>query len=532
MKKAILSTIMMIITTICQGQLTPNFDGVVGTYQRTLVGTGFNDETSNLQVLVDDVSSQPNGGTIIISGEMTLSRVLMKSNVHIDISKGTVLKGAISPMFDIARRSQTEIENIKIFCSNCDRTKPNDDITEKYVIDISHLNSNDRYRAFQLGNVFNFWISDYYVQDNKSIWSSMSLNPIINTISTNGETHQGLWDYDVIASPTKGDVRYAHGETFHTGYGLIQVQCAKNVNFEQLSGVGGVTLRLESGASIQYVGTENEREHGVVKGIKAYDLFLENGFTCVSMSPHGRINEDVYLDNIRSKSSVYTVDFSAGFFDRELRVLDTDPTIVDPVKFKKGRFIGPIIIKAIHGEFGTSAVGRKVEYDYIEKAFRDANPWTSLPMETSNTRIIASAPPLGYHSIPFEGATPNIVEGEYTATIDGSITSTGFPSCITSFYNNITYEDDRNNVDCSALGISDFKKGDVQFFPNPVIDILTINHPISSSITIYDSIGKLIFKKIAPEATSLIDVTNYNTGLYYFKVTSIYGTKAERIIIK
>ncbi|MGA9637877.1 T9SS type A sorting domain-containing protein [Flavobacterium sp.] len=521
-------------------QFTQQFDGVVGSYERTLAVSNFSDGTVALQALIDDVAAQATGGTIKLSGNIKLSNIYLKSNVHIDFAKGTVIKGDListkAAIFEIGNTA-TPIQNVKLFCSQSDRTKPNDDITEKFVFDIAEFGMNGKVRAIMLSNVTNFWLSDIYIKDALTQFNGITMNPLIVQTSTDNTVHQGLRDYQILGSPSKGDVRNIYGKDQHYGYGLIQIQAARDVNFVKLSGNGGVILRMESGSGIQFVGTDNEQTLGTIKGIKASDISQTNGFAAVMMSPHGRVNGDVYMENVKATSSAFAVVMATGFFDSELK--DTNGDLVDPIKFKKGRFTGPIIIKNVDAVFGLNAYGRlSQEYNYVEKSVQAQYPWATRTVspEADNVRIIPSAATIGHLSLPSKGATPDIVEGEYVAQIDGPITSSGFQPCISSYYKNTLYENDNKNVDCSILSVEDNMKTNEAYllYPNPSNNNVTIQHPLNSKIAVYDYLGRMVKSMgLVNTNASSLDVSSFPEGIYIIQIISEKGLiESKSLIVK
>ncbi|MCG9793695.1 T9SS type A sorting domain-containing protein [Flavobacterium algicola] len=545
MKNKITLLTIILFVTLGSGlkmnaQFAPQFDGIVGSYEKILVVNNFNDGTAALQALIDDVTLQATGGTIKLSGNIKLSNIYLKSNVHIDISKGTIIKGDLTltkaAIFEIGD-TPTLVENVKIFCSQSDRSKPNDDLTEKFVFDLTEFGMNGKIRAIMLSNVANFWLSDIYIKDALTQFNGITLNPYIIQTSTDNSVHQGLRDYKIIGSPSKGEIRNVYGKDQHYGYGLIQIQSARNVNFVKLSGNGGVILRMESGSNIQYVGTDNEQELGIIKGIKASDINQTNGFAAVMMSPHGRVNGDVYLENIKSTSSTFAIVMATGFFDAELK--DANGNLVDPVKFKKGRFAGPIVIKNVDATFGINAYGRLgQEYSYVEKGIQAQYPWATLTVspETDKARIMPSAAAIGHLCLPSKGGTPDIVEGEYVAQIDGPVTSSGFKSCINSFYNNTLYENDSKNVDCSTLSLkkNQLNPNVFSLYPNPTTEYVAINWTVQTNrLEVYNASGILVqsVSKLEDVNTFNLNVTGYAKGIYFVKMITNDGIIAKRIIV-
>lgn len=532
------------------------FDGEVGSYKLSLSGKGFgaeNDITTELQALIEDVSSQAEGGTIVLSGEIQIKRIYLRSNVHLNIQKGTVIRGSYSKpaIINLSSDSEDHIENVAIYCGNCDRSAPNNDDSEKYIIDVSEYSMGDGFRAFMLGSVSNFWISDFYVRDVKTRFSALTMNPIMRDMTNDPEVHKALRDWEVVDSPCKGDIRYSHTENAHTGYGLVQTQSARNVYFEQISGVGGVTLRMESGAGIQFVGTDNEREKGTITGIVARDVSLTNGFSTVTLSPHGRVNGSVSLEDIRAYSSALAIKIATGFFDRELNIeVDGEKVLIDSVKFRKGRFEGPVIVKDAHSVFGLNASGRYGhEYLYVEKSIRDEYPWDSLTYmaETQKSKRIPSITTLGYKSIPNANAVADTLEGEYYAEIEGKVTGEGYPDCIDYHYGFTVFEDDKENVDCSLYPPDPNPDPDPDttttsslqiryeravVFPNPAGDRFYVTHKSASKISIFNSCGSLVMLS-DPESNGITEIgtTEFPKGLYFIRIRTEKELINERLLI-
>ena len=78
------------------------------------------------------------------------------------------------------------------------------------------------------------------------------------------------------AMPTDGTIRNLTAYNCQYGYGLIQAGAARSVHFENLHGVGGVTLRLETGPKEM-----NEPQWGGVCDIIAKNISCTDGHAAV-----------------------------------------------------------------------------------------------------------------------------------------------------------------------------------------------------------------------------------------------------------
>jgi hypothetical protein len=91
--------------------------------------------------------------------------------------------------------------------------------------------------------------------------------------------------------------------------------------------------------------------------------------------------------------------------------------------------------------------------------------------------------------------------------------------------------------DLDAVGIIhgtlDFSEDliDFEFFPNPVIDCLTINSEKQAIITIYDMAGKFV-TEFRHESTTTIHPTNWQSGLYTIKIQGDQRIFFKKIMIE
>ncbi len=87
-------------------------------------------------------------------------------------------------------------------------------------------------------------------------------------------------------------------------------------------------------------------------------------------------------------------------------------------------------------------------------------------------------------------------------------------------------------ANAAALKTDSFSKNTIDVFPNPVQDILKITNDIGdlSSVKVYSVTGKLL---LAVESNiKEIDMTNFDSGMYFIKITTTAGTNRSFKIIK
>ncbi|WP_400075439.1 T9SS type A sorting domain-containing protein [Winogradskyella sp. R77965] len=87
-----------------------------------------------------------------------------------------------------------------------------------------------------------------------------------------------------------------------------------------------------------------------------------------------------------------------------------------------------------------------------------------------------------------------------------------------------------NSSSNSALGISGVEMNDINIYPNPASDKVTIvsNNPIDS-IEVYDILGKQI-KTL--KSTNQIDVSDLNVGIYLFKIWIEKQVQTKKVVVE
>ncbi len=86
------------------------------------------------------------------------------------------------------------------------------------------------------------------------------------------------------------------------------------------------------------------------------------------------------------------------------------------------------------------------------------------------------------------------------------------------------------NEGMQVLNINEVKEGDIQIYPNPTSDRITINFKgeILKSVTIYNQLGR----KVKEATTDDVDISNLSNGIYFVKITSQNGKIVTKKIIK
>lgn len=85
-----------------------------------------------------------------------------------------------------------------------------------------------------------------------------------------------------------------------------------------------------------------------------------------------------------------------------------------------------------------------------------------------------------------------------------------------------------------SLGINENTiDNSVSIYPNPANDIVNVkSKDVIQSIQLFDIQGRLLLTRVSGETKEWIDLTSRSAGIYFIKVITEKGTKAERIIKK
>lgn len=341
-------------------------------------GTDAMDDSAAMQAAIDAMTLHPNGGKIIVpAGTFHLSNLYLKSNVHLEIDPGAVLveTDGVGTMFDLGLDNNginalVIISNVSIRASS-----------GRYTVDLSHAAPNPNKSQFvKCKNVCNFMVADFNILDNYSKMSSVTMGTA---------DHNGQW-----FQPRDGVVMNGHVVDAHYGYGLVQAQACNNILYQDLSGVGGITLRLETGA-VPYDAPDTIMLHDIY----GRNISITNGHGAAMMGPHYRINGHVDLDGLYAVASLYAVSAGDGFVNAAEEAAGYTP----------GYFADTCIIKNVHAVYGENA-------GYKTKNFND------IPCEERHK--ITAAP--AYSGIIYRGPSCIAAHSNSTRFTFSNVTQEGF----------------------------------------------------------------------------------------------------------
>lgn len=354
--------------------------------------------TSALQTMIDNLSSSGGGVLTINAGTYTLEEVHMKTGVHIRAHPNVIIKS--TPRNAIFRAGYTDsfanVNNWSFQSTN----------GEKFTFDFTDLQPNDGLRAFQLGNTNNFKIADFIVLDNYTKFNAVSSGA-------------------VSSSPAKfasfGIIENLDTEKAHYGYGLTQNQVIQNVLFRDLSGEGGVTLRLESG----YEGLANlylTDQTPVINNVYGRNISNRKGAHAVMLSPHTITQGMVDIRDISGTSCEAVVSIKEGFLSESKGQADSNG---DPINgHTQGTFSEESVIANVTATFGTEAQVRSARLRFVPCDLRGYIITTkNLDDESYQSPALA---PVYYLAIEDYTAFNNPA-GKYQLVLD-NVTHTGFSS--------------------------------------------------------------------------------------------------------
>ena len=291
------------------------------------------DDTLGLQKAIDDVSAQGGGTISIPAGRYYFLGVSIKSNVHIEIAENTVIiptpqgKDSISNMISAGENGAT-VKNVSI-----------NGLGKGFIVDLRETD----YRAlriFQLFNVDNFLLANFTVLDKQTGKSSITFNPT----ELNGQYY----------APRNGVVKNVRVYDAHYGYGLSQIKGGVNVLFKNLSGQGGVTLRLETGSE----GVNDKLLIGLMDNLYGRNIFCEDGNAAVMISPHSREIGKADIRGVYAKNCGFAVRVEKGFAAQK------DIPGVVPGTF------APSVVEDVTAVYGPTAQLKSKHFKYIPTDLR------------------------------------------------------------------------------------------------------------------------------------------------------------------
>ncbi|MEP1489556.1 MAG: T9SS type A sorting domain-containing protein [Algibacter sp.] len=83
----------------------------------------------------------------------------------------------------------------------------------------------------------------------------------------------------------------------------------------------------------------------------------------------------------------------------------------------------------------------------------------------------------------------------------------------------------------AALSVSEVSANQTKIYPNPVKDIFTITNSQSADIIVYNILGKVVLNKKMESNNGSVDISNFNTGVYYVSINN-NGVISNKKIVK
>ena len=240
-------------------------------------------------------NSSPTGNGVIISiprGNYTWNNITLKSNIHLEIASGTVIKlGATSgPLFEMgSSRNGNRLKNISIRGNG-----------GRFTIDMCGAEFTNKFvSAVNIGRVDNFRVGDFNIKDRRSILNSILMQHVAGAAETRPGSKDG-----VVENITQTGA--------HTGYGLVQTYNCTNVLFKNLECEGGITLRLETDDRGMKDDLKDGNKEGGVRDIFGDNIRNKDGLATFMMSPHFVQNGNVTLKDVVATSTGFAVRSEVG----------------------------------------------------------------------------------------------------------------------------------------------------------------------------------------------------------------------------
>mgnify|MGYP003110258370 CR=1 FL=1 len=83
----------------------------------------------------------------------------------------------------------------------------------------------------------------------------------------------------------------------------------------------------------------------------------------------------------------------------------------------------------------------------------------------------------------------------------------------------------------TILGVGENEIDTFKIYPNPTKDVLNIKKQagiVTTSIILYDTFGRILFE--TEDELSQINLGNYNSGIYYLKLTTMFGEQTFKVV--
>ncbi|WP_109831764.1 T9SS type A sorting domain-containing protein [Reichenbachiella versicolor] len=479
--------------------------------KKTLTNMPGND-SGELQKLIDELNDL-GGGIITIpkSGIWVFSEIELKSNIHLFIEKGAVIRPIVTTnknnhsLFKIGTMNKSRIQDVSIR-----------GVGGRFIIDMRNLAKETRLTPFNVKGAKNFYVNNALVKDNVTIHAAMNVS-LLRDQNQNWIAAQDGWVQNI-------NITGAHG-----GYGAIQIRSGLHIHFRNIRATGGVALRIESddvGANGSLNAPQNKAR---VSRISGYNITGVNGNAAVMLQPWGATNGWVDVEKINGISCMAAVRIDKAYVAINainIGTFDPDSRITD-----------------VSSKYGTSAQVKNGVHPFVPCELRtNSNILRTIPIPNMDNGAFFKGPcisPIVYSASTTQNTTD---QRYYTINIPTSTqlrnNATGFPAISKM----ITRDNDRRgNCNNNAREITETLSGEpqvVKLYPNPVSNGIINVELVEGSkdmaeLIVFDFTGNQLSKHsfVGSRVFRSIDLGLKPNNLYMLQVNVNNQTVERRKII-
>ena len=314
------------------------FNPIINSYRLVILEPNSSNNSAQIQEAIDGLSGK-GGGVLTIKSSVNNNTYILndevevKSGVHIRVEPSVIFKSESTKaikLFSVGKSKKNKGRILNISINSTDNKTP---FTFDFTNRIAGENRNGGTIAVALGGVQNFKVANFKVLDNFTRFSAITMN-------------LQQFSKDKYLFPKYGIVENITSVNAHYGYGVVQCQASERVLFRKLDGVGGATLRLETGA----VHNAYLKDKSIgIRNAYAENIVCKNGQAAVTLSPHTIKNGKVFIDNVTAISCETGLIIASGFLSTKKGQRD-----------KKGNAING----HVYGSFDTASIISNVLVKY------------------------------------------------------------------------------------------------------------------------------------------------------------------------
>eukprot|EP00040_Diaphanoeca_grandis_P018430 m.96899 g.96899 ORF g.96899 m.96899 type:complete len:403 (-) comp26937_c0_seq1:37-1245(-) len=276
-------------------------------------GNGKGDDTHSFNQCINTASIGMHGGCVTVpAGTYAVNGILMnESNVALRFDAGVTLQPPLGQTNGFEGMivmgsfgSSAPAHNISVIGSADGAVVIDCTLQAKIRSKIGAIRLTGNVKNFVVGNVITKMAYCEGAEDK---------NPCLNT---NALAMGNMLVNNVSYHPTDGHVYNITNTGSWGGYGLVQVQSAEDILFENLDSTGGVTLRMETGVQLpgSYVGN-----------ITAHHLICRDGSSGFEAEPHSQMNGNFYVYDITTYGCFSGIYLGAGYIQSKNGINHTVP---------------------------------------------------------------------------------------------------------------------------------------------------------------------------------------------------------------